>query len=216
MIVEIWSDFECPFCYIGKRRFEKGLELFPYKEKVTVEFRSFQLDPSEKNPAHDIHDVVAIKTGMSREEARAMNQQLAEQAEAVGLNLRFDEIIPANTLNAHRLVMFAEQYDKKAEAVERLFKAYFSESKDIDDLETLAELGREIGLDYEKVMEMLKSTQLIEDVRAEGREGSRLGATGVPFFVINRKYAISGAQPSDVFLKVLQKAWAEEHEAKVN
>lgn len=145
-----------------------------------------------------------------------MNQQLAEQAEAVGLNLRFDEIIPANTLNAHRLVMFAEQYDKKAEAVERLFKAYFSESKDIDDLETLAELGREIGLDYEKVMEMLKSTQLIEDVRAEGREGSRLGATGVPFFVINRKYAISGAQPSDVFLKVLQKAWAEEHEATVN
>lgn len=216
MIVEIWSDFECPFYYIGKRRFEKGLELFPYKEKVTVEFRSFQLDPSEKNPAHDIHDVVAIKTGMSREEARAMNQQLAEQAEAVGLNLRFDEIIPANTLNAHRLVMFAEQYDKKAEAVERLFKAYFSESKDIDDLETLAELGREIGLDYEKVMEMLKSTQLIEDVRAEGREGSRLGATGVPFFVINRKYAISGAQPSDVFLKVLQKAWAEEHEATVN
>ncbi len=214
MKVEIWSDFECPFCYIGKRRFEKGLELFPYKEEVTVKFRSFQLDPGEKNPAHDIHEVVAIKTGMSREEARTMNQQLAKQAEAVGLTFHFDEIIPANTLNAHRLVIFAEQYGKKAEAVERLFKAYFSESKDIDDLETLADLGSEIGLDHGEVMKMLKSTQFIEDVRAEGREGSRLGATGVPFFVINRKYAISGAQPSDVFLNVLQKAWVEEQQFK--
>lgn len=214
MKVEIWSDFECPFCYIGKRRFEKGLELFPYKEEVTVKFRSFQLDPGEKNPAHDIHEVVAIKTGMSREEARTMNQQLAKQAEAVGLAFHFDEIIPANTLNAHRLVIFAEQYGKKAEAVERLFKAYFSESKDIDDLETLADLGSEIGLDHGEVMKMLKSTQFIEDVRAEGREGSRLGATGVPFFVINRKYAISGAQPSDVFLNVLQKAWVEEQQFK--
>lgn len=212
MNVEIWSDIGCPYCYIGKRRFDGGLEQFAFKDKVNVEYRSFQLDPNaEKNPAYDVHDLVASKHGSSREEAKAMHKQFAQQAMSFGLDFQFDGIIPANSLDAHRLIKFADTYGKSAEVVELLYKAYFTDSKHIGDVNTLADIAAEAGIDREKVIEMLESTQYTDEVRADGREASSLGATGVPFFVINRKYAISGAQPSEVFMEALQKAWDEEN-----
>lgn len=212
MKVEIWSDIGCPFCYIGKRRFEEGLEKFANKNEVKVEYRSFQLDPNaEKNPSHDLYDMLVKKMGRSRGEVMAMNQQLADQAQSVGLDLRFDQVIPANSLDAHRIIKLADDYGKGEEVLEHLYKAYFTEGKHIGDADTLADIAVEAGIAREKAIDLLNSTQYTSEVQADGQEASRFGATGVPFFVINRKYAISGAQPSELFLEALQKVWDEEH-----
>lgn len=212
MKVEIWSDIGCPFCYIGKQRFEDGLGLFASKDKVNVEYRSFQLDPyAEKYPAYDVHDLYVSKHGGSREEAKAVHKQFAQQAKSDGVDFQFDRIIPTHSLDAHRLIKFAGTYGKSAEVLELLYKAYFTDSKHIGDADTLADIAAEAGMDREKTLNVLESTQYVDEVRADGCEASSLGATGVPFFVINRKYAISGAQSSEVFLEALQKVWDEEH-----
>ncbi len=212
MKVEIWADIGCPFCYIGKRRFESALERFAFRDKVKVEYRSFQLDPNaEKKPSYDVHDLLAAKTGYSKEEAKAMNKQVAQQAKTVGLDFQIDRIIPANSLDAHRLIKFAERYGKSSEVVELLFKAYFTDAKHIADADTLVEIAVEAGMDREQAIRMLESAEYTDEVRSDGREARSFGASGVPFYVINRKYAISGAQPSEVFLESLQKAWDEEH-----
>jgi predicted DsbA family dithiol-disulfide isomerase len=195
MKVEVWSDIACPFCYIGKRRFEAGLEQFANKDQVVVTYRSFQLDPNApKNPSQDIYGLIAAKYGISREETKKMHDDLVRQAAALGLTYRFDHAIPANSLDAHRLIHLAGQYGKRSEMAELLFKAYFTDSKHIGDHETLAGLAAEAGLVREEAAEMLKGTQFAEEVRAEGREASSMGASGVPFYVINRKYGVSGAQ----------------------
>lgn len=212
MKVEIWADIGCPFCYIGKRRFEGALERFEFKDKLMVEYRSFQLDPNaEKNPSYDVHDLLVAKTGYNKEQVKGMNKQVAQQAKSVGLDFEFDRMIPANSLDAHRLIKFTERYGKSAEVVELLFKAYFTDAKHIGDADTLAEISAEAGLDREETNRMLESTEYTDEVCADGREARSLGVSGVPFYVINRKYVISGAQPSEVFLETLQKAWDEEH-----
>lgn len=211
MKVEIWSDFVCPFCYIGKRRFEAALEQFAHKNEIEVVYRSFELDPNAKRDYnHDVHDMLASKYGMSREQAKAMNDDVAGQAEAVGLTYYFDSMIITNTFDAHRLAHFAAQYGKMNEMTERLLKAYFTDCKHIGDHETLAALAAEIGLDKNEAAKMLAGDQYTKEVRADEQEAVNLGIRGVPFFVINNKYAISGAQPSEVFLGALQKAWSEE------
>lgn len=211
MKVEIWSDITCPFCYIGKRYFEKGLEQFPHKDKVDVVYRSFQLDPNApKKPTFDVYTLVANKYGYSREQVKSMHDNLVAQAKAVGLDYQFDNALPANSLDAHRVIKFAETYGKSEAVLEQYYKGYFTDSKLISDWNTLADLAAETGIPREEVLNMLDSTQYEEDVLADGREASSFGATGVPFFVFNRKYAVSGAQPSEVFLGALQTAWDEE------
>lgn len=213
MKVEIWSDFVCPFCYIGKRRFEQAMQQLPNREDIEVIFRSFELDPqAEREMKIDVHDLLAAKYGMTREQAKAANENVANQAKAVGLTYHFDTVIPTNSFDAHRLTHFAAKYGKMNEMAERLFKAYFTDSKHIGNRETLSELAAEVGLDKEEAAAVLVGNEYSDAVRADEDEGHRLGIRGVPFFVINRKYAVSGAQPSEVFLEVLQKAWKEDHQ----
>ncbi|EXX90245.1 protein-disulfide isomerase, partial [Paenibacillus darwinianus] len=210
MKVEIWSDYMCPFCYIGKRKFEAALECFAGKRDVEVIYRSFELDPNaERNVQHNVHDLLASKYGMSREQAMSMNGDVGRQAQEVGLAYRFDTMILTNTFDAHRLSHFAAAQGKAHEMTERLLKAYFIDSKHIGDHETLTELAAEVSLDKQAAAEMLAGGDYAVDVRFDEQEAARFGIRGVPFFVINRKYAVSGAQPSEVFLQALQKAWEE-------
>ncbi|MBD3108475.1 DsbA family oxidoreductase [Bacillus sp. AGMB 02131] len=211
MIVEIWSDFACPFCYIGKRRFEDALNKFSHKDQVKVIFRSYQLDPHAPiNQTQNIHSALAEKYGMSYEKAKAMGAQVVIQAKEVGLDYHFDTMILTNTLAAHRLSHYAKKLGKMEEMMERLLYAYFTESKHLGDYETLIRLAEEIGLDQDEVKKVLHEDLYAEDVRYDINTAAQIGVRGVPFFVFNEKYAVSGAQSADVFLEVLEKVWSEQ------
>jgi predicted DsbA family dithiol-disulfide isomerase len=213
MLIEIWSDIICPYCYIGKRRLEEALAKFQHKEEVKIEYRSFELNPDAKvHYEEDNIELLSKKYGTSKEQIKAMNLQLTEQAKEVGLTYHLDKIKATNTLNAHRLIHLAKQFGKENEMVERLFKAYFTEVRHVGEMKTLIELATEIGLDQQKLQSMLNSNEYEADVRAQEQDAQQIGVTGVPFYVINRKYAISGAQPSEVFLEVMEKVWIEEVE----
>ncbi|RXZ02318.1 DsbA family oxidoreductase [Fictibacillus sp. S7] len=212
MKVEIWSDYVCPFCYIGKRRFENALSGFEGREQVEVVYKSFELDPSFQKTDQDIHAVLAQKYGTSYEQGKSMNDQMTERAKDVGLSYDFDRAIPANTFDAHRVSHFAKQNGLLKEVTERILKGYFTEGLDLNDHPTLAKLAGEAGLDEQATLAVLKEGKFAEDVRADEEEGSRLGITGVPFFVFNQKYGVSGAQPEDVFTEVLEKVKKEEQE----
>ncbi|TLS49590.1 DsbA family oxidoreductase [Paenibacillus antri] len=210
MKVEIWSDFVCPFCYIGKRRFEEALASLPFRDDVEVVYRSFELDPRmEKGVAYNVHEALAKKYGMSLEQARQSNAGLAAQAKQVGLDYNYDEWKFTNTFDAHRLAHFAASEGKAHEMTERLLHAYFTEAKHLGDRETLADLAADVGLNREAALEALASDAFADAVRADESDGSALGIRGVPFFVIDRKYGISGAQPTATFVGALQQAWDE-------
>jgi predicted DsbA family dithiol-disulfide isomerase len=215
MVVEIWSDVVCPFCYMGKRKFEIALEHFQQRDEVEVIWHSFQLDPASKRlPGKDIHDYLAAKYGRDREWAKERNDEVAARAKEVGLEYNFDSAVPTNTFDAHRLIHLAASHGFQGRAEERLFAAYFTEGKDIGDSETLVNLGSEIGLDPAEVRLMLASTDYSDLVRGDIEEAESLGIHGVPFFVFNRKYAISGAQPSHLFTETLTQVWSEEEKAQ--
>ncbi|PGY05658.1 DsbA family oxidoreductase [Bacillus sp. AFS031507] len=212
MKIEVWSDYVCPFCYIGKRRLEVALDQFPHREKVEVEFKSFELDPnSPKNIGQNIHEVLAKKYGMSVEKAKEANQGVGQQAATVGLKFNFDEMKPTNTFDAHRLAKFAKIQGKEAAVSEMLLHAYFTESKHIGDIETLADLAEAAGLNRQEVVQVLNDKEAYAtDVRQDESLAQQYGVRGVPYFVINQKYAISGAQPTETFMGALQKVWEEE------
>lgn len=213
MKIEIWSDYVCPFCYIGKRRLEKALEDFPHKDKIDIEFKSFELDPNAKRDTDlTIYEILAKKYGMPVEEAKRMSAGVAKQAAEVGLQFNFDTSIPTNTFDAHRLAKYAESKGKAKEMTESLLKAYFTDSKHIGDKNYLKELGVSLGLDLVEVDEVLAGDSFEKDVRFDQREAKEIGVQGVPFFVFNSKYAISGAQPPEVFAEALAKVWEEENE----
>lgn len=210
MKIEIWSDFVCPFCYIGKRRFEQGLHNFEHRNEVEIIFKSYELMPHfGKDLGKSIHQVISDEKGIPIEQAKSMHAELTRQANELGLDYQFDTMIPTNTFNAHRMTHFAAQHGKMVEMSERIFKAYFEESLHIGDFDTLASLAEEIGLDREEVLQMLNSEQFSQEVKADEQEAVNLGVQGVPFFVINRKYAVSGAQPPHVFTDVLNQIWNE-------
>lgn len=210
MKIEIWSDIICPFCYIGKRKFETALAQFNDKEQVQIEWKSFQLMPGlNTEPNKSLDEVLAEKKGLSLEEARQMNGYASQLAKDAGLTYHMDKVIPANTLKAHQLIHFAKKQGKQMEAEEILFKSYFTDGKNIDDLETLLTLGEEIGLDAKSLKAELQENRFADEVQADIFEAQQLGVNGVPFFVFNRKYAVSGAQPSQVFLETLDKSFQE-------
>jgi predicted DsbA family dithiol-disulfide isomerase len=209
--IDIWSDYACPFCYIGKRRLENALSQFPNRNQVEVVFRSFQLDPhAEVSTDKSIHELLATKYGMTVEKAKAMNAQLAEQAKDVGLEFNFDTVKHTNTFDSHRLSHFASTKGKGAEMSERLLRAYFTDSLNLGDRSVLASLAAEVGLDQAEAAAMLETDAFANEVNGDIEEGSRLNITGGPFFVFNNKYALSGAQPGPVFTEVLDTVWAEE------
>jgi len=210
MKVEIWSDVMCPFCYIGKRRFETALQDFEHKDEVEIEWKSFQLNPDmETDPNTNIDEYLADKKGWSLDYAQQMNAHVTKMAAEVDLTYNFDKAIVANSFNAHRFSHLAKKHDLGVEAEEQLFKAYFTDGKNIDDQNTLIELGREIGLDAAEIKQTLESNAYSADVKHDIAEAQQLGIQGVPFFVLNNKYGISGAQAVPVFEETLQKAFAE-------
>jgi predicted DsbA family dithiol-disulfide isomerase len=212
MKVEIWSDVVCPFCYIGKRKFENALKNFSNKEDVEVVWKSFQLDPTtQSDPNKSVAQSLAEKKGWTLEQVKQVNAQVSQSAKEVGLEYHLDKAIVANTLDAHRLIHLAAQHQLQDEAEERLFKAYFTEGKDIGKKDTLVTLGVEIGLIAEEVQKVLENNQYALEVQQDQYEAQQVGVRGVPFFVFNNKYAVSGAQPSEVFSEVLSKVWEEEH-----
>ncbi|MGG7177886.1 DsbA family oxidoreductase [Clostridium paraputrificum] len=211
MKVEIWSDIFCPFCYIGKRKFEMALEEFSNKSEVEVVYRSFELNPSSpKHYNEDINGLIASKYGITYEEAKRNNENIIKQAANVGLTYNFDTLIPTNSFDAHRMIHFASKYGKMNEITEKLFIAYFTDSKDISDHKILADIAESIGLDRYEALNTLASNDYKKEVRADEEEASRLGITGVPFFVFNGKFAVSGAQPTNVFLNTLEKVLEDE------
>ena len=212
MKVEIWSDYQCPFCYIGKRRFEAALDQFAHKDQVEVSFRSFELNPeAERDIPMSQREMLKKKYGISEAQAEANERNLTQQANDLGLDYHLDQVVLTNSFDAHRLMHFAAEKGKDREMNERLFQAYFVEGKHIGNHEALCALAAEAGLDQSEVKEMLESKRFTAEVRNDEQEGSLLGITGVPFFVINRKYGISGAQPVETFLNSLQQVWTEEN-----
>jgi len=205
----------CPFCYLGKRKFEHALSLFTGKEYIEVEWKSFQLNPGlVTDPGISIHQYLAEHKGISAEQAAKMNDRLTRAGAAVGLDYHFDKIIVANTFRAHQLLRFARTQGKQNEMEERLFEAYFTNGQNVDDLPTLVRLAGDAGLDTAGLPEAIESNQYAGQVQAELAEAGSLGIQGVPYFLFNRKYVVNGAQESPVFLETLHNAfddWAKSH-----
>lgn len=211
--IEVWSDFVCPFCYIGKRTLEKALDKFEHKDQVNVTFKSYELDPgAESDESVSFLEKLAKNKSMSVEQVKQMNESIVQRAREVGLDYNFDNIKQTNTANAHRLMKYAETQGKADAYTERVLKAHFVESQFIGSRDTLVRLAAEVGLDEEEARDVLESEKFLTEVRVDEAETAQLGIQGVPFFVINRKYAISGAQPEEVFTNALSQIWEEEHQ----
>lgn len=210
MKVEIWSDVMCPFCYIGKRRFETALEKSAHKDEIQVEWKSFQLNPDMvTNPEININQYLADIKGWTLEQAEEMNTHVTNMAAEAGLTYNFDKAIVANSFNAHRFSHLSKKHGLGDAAEEQLFKAYFTDGKNTDDINTLVELGTAIGLDAAEVRQALESDAYAGEVKEDIIEAQRLGVRGVPFFVLDRKYGISGAQAVPVFEETIEKAFTE-------
>ena len=210
MKVEIWSDVMCPFCYIGKRKFEKALNEFPDKNNIEVIWKSFQLDPTTvTDPSLNTVDHLAAKKGWSKEQANETISYVSNIAKQVGLDFHFDKAVVANSFDAHRLSHLAKKYGKQNELEEKLFSAYFTEGKNTADHNTLSQIASEIGLDATEVNSLLKSDQYADKVEEDIYQAQQVGVRGVPFFVLDHKYAVSGAQESATFLQALTRAFDE-------
>lgn len=200
----------CPFCYIGKRKFEQALNQFEHKEQINIVWKSFQLNPDMKTqPGKSINQYLAEIKGWSLAEAQRMNDHVTGMAREVGLSYDLNKAVVANSWDAHRLIQLAKQHGLGDAIEERLFKAYFTEGRDTSDHATLLELGTEIGLDETAVEQLLASNQFADAVNRDVYEAQQVGARGVPFFVLNRRYAVSGAQQPETFLGALNTAWTE-------
>ncbi|MFE2181595.1 DsbA family oxidoreductase [Streptomyces sp. NPDC059455] len=207
--IEVWSDVVCPWCYIGKRRLDKALGRFEHDGDVEVVWRSFQLDPTHRSGLREpVYDAMARKTGVSRAQVRLMTRQVVELAAEEGLAFDFDRAISVNTFDAHRLNQLARAHGLGTEMHERLMRAYLMEGELVDDVETLVRLGTETGVPADEVRRVLAGDAYAADVQEDTREAQALGATGVPFFVLNRAYGLSGAQPVDALLSALRTAGA--------
>lgn len=210
MKIEIWSDVMCPFCYIGKRNFETALAVFKNKDRIEVEWKSFQLDSSIPDVATESYEDYLVKRkGMSPNQVKGMLENVTQSAKQVGLDYDFSRSQMVNSFKAHQLIQFAKSKGKGDEAEERLFRAFFTEGESIADSETLKRLGKEIGLDEQAIDKAFDDPKYEQLVNADIKEAQEIGVTGVPFFVIDRKYAVSGAQAPQAFTETLEKSFAE-------
>lgn len=212
--VDIWSDIACPWCYIGKRRFETALQDFAHKDNVEIVYHSFELDPSGPalNPQTSAQ-MLAQKYGRTPAQAQQMLGQVTEAAASEGLTYDFDQVKLANTFLAHQMIQFAAAQNLGPQMKERLLKAYFTDGANLSDLDTLVKLGAEVGLNAEQVRAALGSGEYAPSVRQDEAQAQSLGISGVPFFVLGGKYGISGAQGPEVFGQALNQVWAEQHPA---
>ncbi|WP_437726260.1 DsbA family oxidoreductase [Sorangium sp. So ce861] len=210
--VDVWSDIACPWCYVGKRRLEAALARFPYRDAVEVVWRAFELDPSAKRVLGaevSYAERLARKYGASVAKAEAMIRQMTEVAAADGLAFHFEKVRPGNTFDAHRVLHLAAERGAQGAVKERLLRAYMTEGEAIGEPEVLARLAGEVGLDPAEVREALAGDAFAAEVRADEAEARAIGVTGVPFFAFGGRYGVSGAQPAEALLGVLQRAWDE-------
>lgn len=217
MKIEIWSDYVCPFCYIGKRQLENALEQFPQRDEVDIEFKSYQLDPNTplySESGKSFYEGMAEKFGGGVEQVKQMTAGIEQQAKAVELDFQFETMKPTNTFDAHRLAKFAREHGKEKEVSEKLMYGNFTASIDISDHKTLADIAAEAGLNRADALAVLQDEHAYADqVRADISEAQTIGITGVPYFIFNRKYALSGAQQQETFEQALQQVFDQEKSA---
>jgi predicted DsbA family dithiol-disulfide isomerase len=209
MDVEIWSDIACPWCAVGKRRFEAALARFEHRDEVVVTWRSFELEPdAPQELGHDLATHLAAKYGTTRERAEQMQAQMTGVAAAEGLTFRFDRARSGSTFDAHRLVHLAAAHGRQDAMTERLMRAYLGEGELVSDHETLARLAADVGLPGDEVRDALAGGRFADAVRDDERTAAALGIHAVPCFVVDRRVAVSGAQPPEVLLELLARARA--------
>lgn len=212
MKIEIWSDVVCPWCYIGKRRLESALSRFGHADEVEVVWRSFELNPdAPREELGTLEEMLAAKYGMTLEQAAASNARITKLAAEEGLEYRLDRAKRGNSFDAHRLIHLAASRGLQGAMKERLMRAYFTEGEAIAEPEVLARLGRVVGIDESEARRVLEGSDFAEEVREDEATAQSLGITGVPFFVIEGKWGISGAQPAELFSEALDTAWDELH-----
>ncbi|WP_271424560.1 DsbA family oxidoreductase [Aequorivita sinensis] len=210
MKIEIWSDVMCPFCYIGKRNFETALEQFEHKNELEVVWKSYQLDSRiPEAPKDSYQDYLVKNKGMSQEQVKGMLDNVTLSAKQVGLEYNFDKAVMVNSLNAHKFIQFAKTKGLGDQAEEKLFLAFFTEGKNIADIDTLVQIGKELELGEADVKAALNDEKYASLFNQDIQEARQLGVQGVPFFVLDRKYGISGAQPPQAFLENLEVAFDE-------
>ena len=208
--IQIWSDVMCPFCYIGKRRIEAALTLFEHKDAVEIEWKSFQLDANfVASKGDNLTEHLAEKYRKDLDWAKGMLNDMTQNAKNSGLDFHFEKAIMANSLHAHRLLHFAKKYNMANDLKEVLFKAYLTDGADINDFKILRQLGLQVGLSLDDIDEVLASDAYVKEVQQDINEAQSIGVRGVPFFVFDNKYAISGAQHVETFTQTLHKVWTE-------
>lgn len=216
MDIEIWSDIACPWCYIGKRRFEAALAGFEHRDEVRVTWRSFELDPAAPPEREGERAArLAEKYGITVERAREMESQMTDTAAGEGLDFRFDIARSGTTFDAHRVVHLAAEHGLQDAMKERLLRAYFSEGQLMSDHETLVRLAGEVGLDQDEVREMLAGDRLADEVREDERTAAGFGINAVPTFVVDRALGASGAHPPEALLELLREGWSRRAPAPV-
>ena len=208
MEVKIWSDVRCPFCYIGKRKFEAALAEFAHKDEVNITWKSFELDPNLQTVEDtNVYDYFSQAKGIPKEQAVDMFDNVTEVAAEVGLNFKLEQSVVANSFKAHRLIQLAKTMNLGNEIEEELFRIHFMEGKNIDDEKVLMTSGKNIGIPETAIIALFNSDDFDAEVRIDQLEAQRIGVRGVPFFVFDDKYAVSGAQAPEIFLQTLEKAW---------
>ena len=215
MLVEIWSDVVCPWCYVGKRRFEQALARFAHRDDVEVVWRSFELDPGARSgtgdDGPDYADRLARKYSRTREQAQQMLDSMTAAAAVEGLDFHFERAVAANTFEAHQVIHLGRARGVQDAVKERLLRGYFREGEPVGDRPALVRLAAEAGLEAAEVEKALETQEHAAAVREDEAQAGALGISGVPFFVVDRKYGVSGAQPAEQLLAVLDRAWAESH-----
>ena len=210
MRIEVWSDIACPFCYIGKRRLEGALARFAHRDEIHVEWRSFQLQPQQvTDPTRRLNDYLAASKGLTLAQVEQMQGHVRAMGAEVGISFAMDRVVVANTFTAHRLLQFAQAEGRGDAMKDRLLRAYFTEGANVDDRPTLTALAAEAGLPADAVATMLAGDAFADEVRRDLAEARQLRISGVPFFLFDRAYAISGAQPAELFDQALARAHAE-------
>lgn len=217
MKIEIWSDVSCPFCYIGKRHLESALKAYEHREQVQIEWKSYLLDPTLPDETdQNVMEMLSEKKGLSMQQVKQMTYHVEAMGKEAGLNYDFSKPVPVSTYKAHLLIQLAKQKGLGEASEERLFKAYFMEGKNVADTAVLKDLGKEIGLSSDDLAELFTDSSLQSKLEADLYEAKTIGVSGVPFFLINDQYAISGAQPVELFLKTFEKVALTEVKVKIN
>ena len=210
MIIDVWSDVVCPWCFIGKRRLEKALSLFEHRDQVTIRHRAFQLQPDIDTTVRTA-DYLAEKYQLPSEKVKEMQANVCAIADGEGLCYNLDETLSGNTFDAHRLLLWAATIDKQDALLEEMYSAYFEKSEPLFSHSDLIAVATRVGIEESDISKVLESNAFRDEVIADRTLASQLGATGVPFFVVDMKYGISGAQPLEAFTQTLEGAWAEAH-----